>query len=210
MEDTRKVYLRPTRLQATITGSTPYSKYWQTFQKDYENWLVNIKPEVSTKDVVNKIIKNKQRYANVVAGTNIPWQMVAVVHLMESSCNFNTHLHNGDPLTARTVHEPKNKPETGSPPFTWEESAIDAITLKEWHLIKSWSHTYSCFKLEQYNGFGYRYLNRDGSQRPINPYLVAGSNLESPGKFTADGSFDPKAISKQIGALVIYKELLSC
>ena len=59
---------------------------------------------------------------------DIPWWFVAVIHDLEASRNFNAHLHNGDPLTHRTVHVPKNRP-PGNPPFTFEESARDALTL---------------------------------------------------------------------------------
>ena len=40
---------------------------------------------------------------------------------------FDQHLHNGDPLSGRTTHVPPGRPRPASPPFTWEQSAHDAI-----------------------------------------------------------------------------------
>src|SRR5947208_3434926 len=73
--------------------------------------------EVET--AVTSLIANKARYAAVADPLGIPWTLVAVLHNMECSQNFNEHLHNGDPLTARTVHVPAGRPKSGSPPFTW-------------------------------------------------------------------------------------------
>ena len=52
-----------------------------------------------------------------------PWFFLGVIHAMESRFNFERHLHNGDPLSARTVRVPKGFPKAGNPPFTWEVSA---------------------------------------------------------------------------------------
>ncbi|MCH5377622.1 MAG: hypothetical protein JJ992_27000, partial [Planctomycetes bacterium] len=73
--------------------------------------------------IVSRIERNQERYNAVAENTGIPWYFVAVIHSMEASLNFSKHLHNGDPLTARTTHVPAGRPRTGSPPFSWEESA---------------------------------------------------------------------------------------
>lgn len=144
----------------------------------------------------------KHRYEGAVAGTQIPWQWVAVVHLMESALAFNRHLHNGDPTTARTVNVPIGRPLVGSPPFTWEESAIDALRFKQLHLVPEWDMATMLYQFERWNGFGYR-------MRGINsPYLWAGSQHYEKGKFVADGKFSPTAISKQLGAALVLKRLL--
>jgi transposase len=75
--------------------------------------------------VVLKITQNKSRYIYVEGATRVPWFFVGIFHAVERSLNFNTHLHNGDPLTQKTVHVPRGRPVNGDPPFTWEESAID-------------------------------------------------------------------------------------
>src|SRR5262245_54230899 len=68
----------------------------------------------------DKIIAYKDRYKLLEAQTNVPWYFIGLLHLRESDCDFNTHLHNGDPLTARTVHVPAGRPLQGKAPFTFE------------------------------------------------------------------------------------------
>ena len=45
---------------------------------------------------------------------------------------FNSRLHNGDPLTSRTVRVPARQQTRGTPPFSWEESAMDAIAVNRY------------------------------------------------------------------------------
>src|ERR1022692_3987605 len=117
--------------------------------------------------------------------------------------NFNQHLHNGDPLTARTVHVPAGRPPNGSPPFAWEQSATDALTFQGFANLTDWSLPVILYRLEAYNGFGYRKL-----APPINtPYLWSFSNQYTSGKYVADGKFDPHAVSPQCGAAVILLQM---
>ena len=57
------------------------------------------------------------------------------------------------------------------------------------------------FKMEQFNGFGYRVKGINS------PYLWSFSNHYTKGKFTRDGFFDPNAVSKQIGAAVLLRRM---
>lgn len=156
-------------------------------------------PEVD--GCVDRIVKNKSRYEAVSSRTKVPWYFIGILHNMECSCNFSTHLHNGDSLSARTKRVPKGYPKTGNPPFTWEASAEDALRLKKLDTWTDWSVPAMLFKMELYNGFGYR-------PRGIHsPYLWSYSNHYTKGKFTSDGIFDPQARSKQIGAAVILRRM---
>jgi len=124
---------------------------------------------------------------------------------MEGSLNFNTHLHNGDPLTHRTNHVPANRPLTGNPPFTWEDSAVDALSMRNLNKVTDWSLPSLLYHMEAYNGFGYR-----SQDPPINsPYLWSYSNNYGAGKFVADGKYDPDAVSKQCGAAVILHQMVA-
>jgi lysozyme family protein len=148
---------------------------------------------------VADICENKDRYQKVGSALGIPWYFIGAIHCMEASLSFQKHLHNGDPLTARTVQVPKGRPLTGAPPFTWEESAIDALKLRGLDNVTDWSLPGLLYQLEGYNGFGYR-----GVQPTVNsPYLWSFSSHHTSGKFVADGKYDPDAISKQCGAAVI-------
>lgn len=145
----------------------------------------------------------RSRYRIVEAATGVPWEVVGVIHSLEGSLSFRTHLHNGDPLSARTKHVPRNRPLRGEPPFEWEESAIDALGFDDLTAWRDWSLPGTLFKLEAFNGFGYR---RASINIP-SPYLWSGSDQAVPGKFVADGKFSPTAVSKQVGAAVLLRFL---
>ena len=96
-------------------------------RKGYANlWeAAQIKPahRAATKTIVNWLTKNLRQYQDVAMGVGCPWWCVAIIHQLESSGDFKTYLHNGDPLTARAVQVPAGRPVAGSPAFAWAESA---------------------------------------------------------------------------------------
>lgn len=154
----------------------------------------------------NAILSNQNRYEAVVKGWAVPWYVVGAIHNMESDMSFTRHLHNGDPLTARTIHVPAGRPVAGNPPFTWETSAVDALKLRGIDRIVDWSIPHMLLVVEGYNGYGY-------ARKGINsPYLWAGSNQYGTapqiGKYVEDGKFDPTAVSNQIGAAVILRQFI--
>src|SRR5690606_1983428 len=149
-----------------------------------------------------RLREHRTAYEPVAAALGIPWQFVGVVHAMECGFSFACHLHNGDPLRERTVRVPKGRPVTGSPPFTWQESAVDALRLQKLHRVEDWTVPRMLYLLERYNGFGYR---RRGLPTP---YLWSFSNLYEKGKFVRDGAFDPEAVSQQCGAALMLREAL--
>lgn len=133
----------------------------------------------------------------------IPWYFIACVHYRECSFSFKEHLHNGDPLTAYTTHVPANRPQVGHPPpFTFEESAVDALKLMGFDKIGGWTLPLMLRKLEAYNGFGYSGLHHIPS-----PYLWGYSNHYTKGLYVKDGKYDADAVSKQMGTAVILKRM---
>jgi len=162
-----------------------------------------IRPEKSAEieNDVNRMIDNKATYDIVANQLNIPWYFIAIIHCMEGSLNFHTHLHNGDPLTNRTVQVPAGRPLTGTAPFKWEESAIDALTLEGFTSHTDWSVQGMLFAFEKFNGFGSR------SKGISSPYLWSFSNHYTKGKFIKDHVFDPEAVSKQAGAAVLLRKM---
>lgn len=139
------------------------------------------------------------RYEAVAATVGCPARLVALIHAMESGLSFSRHLHNGDPLAARTVQVPAVRPKTGKPPFTWEESAIDALRLHGLDTWDDWSRPGLAYVLERYNGWGYRRFHPDVPS----PYLWSFTTIYTAGKYVADGHFDPRAVSKQAGAMAL-------
>ena len=158
-------------------------------------------PEVDR--TTKQLVKVRERYDNVSAATGVPWHVVAIIHCMETGVDFTKHLHNGDPLTARTRNVPANRPATGSPPFPWEESAIDALQLKKLGADTDWSLGGTLYQFERFNGFGYRLKNTN----VLTPYLWSFSHFYSAGKFIRDGVFSPTAVSRQCGAAVLLRRL---
>lgn len=152
---------------------------------------------------VDQIIKKKSRYTNVGDPLGIPWFFIALIHTMESNRNFSRHLHNGDPLTKRTTHVPSGRPRTGTPPFTWEESATDALRMKKLQRETDWSLPKFLYHLENYNGWGYRLYH----PHVLSPYLWSYCNHYISGKYIADGRFSDTAVSKQSGAAVILRRM---
>lgn len=147
--------------------------------------------------LVDKIVANRSVYESIMLETGVPWQVVGVIHCMEAGLRMNGHLHNGDPLSARTTHVPKGRPKTGEPPFTFAESAADALRMKKYDGLQEWGVAETLFRLEAFNGFGYY------SKGIHSPYLWSFSNHYSKGKYVADGKYDPAAVSKQCGAAVL-------
>jgi lysozyme family protein len=140
--------------------------------------------------------------ATFTSGPGVPWYFIACVHYLECSFSFTKHLHNGDPLTGYTVHVPAHRPKVGhAPPFTFEESAVDAIKLMKYDQVTNWSLPFILLKLEGYNGFGY---NKKGIRTP---YLWSYSNHYTKGKYVKDGVYDANAVSNQLGAAVILKRM---
>ncbi len=153
--------------------------------------------------VVEKIINNQERYEDVGLELNIPWYFIAAIHNMESSQSFERHLHNGDPLAARTVQIPANRPHRGTPPFTWEESAIDALKYKRLDKVFNWSLARLLYEMEKYNGWGYRMYH----PYVLSPYLWGCSDYYTAGKYVSDGRWSDNKKSKQCGGAVIIRRL---
>jgi len=148
-------------------------------------------------------VQNRSRYEAVGTPLNIPWYFIAAIHSMESSQSFNGHLHNGDPLTARTVHVPAGRPVNGNPPFTWEQSATDALTGEHLDQVTEWGLAGTLYQIEKYNGFGYRNFHPG----VLTPYLWSWTNHYTSGKYVADGTFDPDAVSQQSGAATLLRRM---
>jgi lysozyme family protein len=176
-------------------------------RKEYED-LFNtcvIKParmaEVET--TIGRLLAKRTVYQGVGGPLGIPWFIIAVIHNMEASLDFSSHLHNGDPLTARTVQVPAGRPKKGNPPFSWEESASDALTMRGLGSATDWSLAGTLYQMEGYNGWGYRLKH----QHVKSPYLWSYSNHYTSGKFVKDGVWSDSAVSKQCGAAVILRRM---
>ncbi len=148
------------------------------------------------------IKKFRTRYEALSKDTGVPWYFIGAIHGLEASFNFRAHFHNGDfPLSRRTRQVPAGRPLVWGPPSDWEASAKDALKLLGFTNQSDWSLERMLYRLEAYNGFGYR-------QRGVaSPYLWSFSSHYERGKFVSDGKWSPNARSQQCGAATVIKVL---
>ena len=141
--------------------------------------------------------KNKDKYEKVAEETGIPAELICAIHYREGSCNFDTYLHNGDPLGKPTTHVPANIYFED-----WSEAAIDAIKSQNPEIVKDGDFG-SCMEFaERYNGLGYR------NKGLASPYVWAGTTKYTGGMYVADGQFSASAYDKRIGVAVAMKYLM--
>lgn len=190
-------------LGATM-ASISYTPTLQTEYIDLFTRCVVLPGKAGSVDrLVDNLVSNRSRYEAVGSGLDIPWYLIAVIHNMESSQSFRGHLHNGDSLTARTWQVPAGRPASGSPPFTWEQSATDALTMHSLDHMQDQSLPKLLYELERYNGWGYRLFH----QHVKSPYLWSFSNQYTSGKYVADGTWSDTARSAQCGAAVLLRRM---
>ena len=157
------------------------------------------------KSFVNNYLQNKQRYEKVAQAADMPPELIAALHWRESSGNFGTYLHQGDPLGKPARRIPNNIPVFND----WETAAIHALSLKNQYkdrfgITKDTSDNDTAALLsyaEYYNGKGYYNRNQPS------PYVFSGSSSYSAGKYVADGKYDPNAVDKQLGVYSMLNTL---
>jgi lysozyme family protein len=185
-----------------ITPSTSFAALAEEYAALYAAAQIRPERQKNVAYYVARLKKFQATYAAVGAELNgIPWVLIGIVHGLESGFDFAGHLHNGDPLSGRTVRVPQGRPTLGTPPFTWPASAVDALMMKGLHQIDAWPLPRVLYELERYNGFGYR---RRGLP---SPYLWSFTTLYTKGKYVRDHEYDPEAVSKQCGAAAMLKGL---
>jgi lysozyme family protein len=141
----------------------------------------------------------KTRYETVSARTTVPWFIIAVIHEREASQSWAANLAQGDPWDKVSVHVPR-----GQGPFAnWEDAAVNALArcapyAAHW---ADWSVGGALTLLEQYNGLGY------AARGVPSPYLWAGTDQYTSGKYIADGHYDPNAVDHQLGCAALIARM---
>lgn len=168
----------------------------------WDNMHISAQKGPLFKAVADRLIFQKPRYEAVSKalaekGYTIPWEFIAVAHQREASGDFTKYLGNGQPLNKKTTIVPK-----GRGPFaSWEEGAIDALLNAAPYAAKNkdWSIGGTLTKLEEYNGLGY------ASKGLPSPYVWAGTDQYSAGKYVRDGVYDPNHVDTQLGCAGLLK-----
>lgn len=176
------------------------NRTYNDLKDSYTEYLqASLKPEWEhvAKQKSDFIYANRTRYEEIETITGVPWYVVGVIHIMEANGDFQAYLGNGQKLSHRTTMVPK-----GRGPFkTWKAGALDAIRIQGMDKEKDWTDEKLCYWLEKFNGMGYR-----GHEVP-SPYLCSGLVNYHHGKYLTDGDYSPSAVSEQIGAIPIMREI---
>lgn len=179
----------------------------QKLRDEYRRLFASCQINASRRTLVDRaaqsVLGNQSRYRAVGDPLGIPWTVIAAIHNLESSQSFKRHLHNGDPLSARTVQVPAGRPRDGMPPFTWEVSAQDALRYRKLEQVSDWSLPAALFRIEAYNGWGYRTHHPE----VLSPYLWSFTQHYGSGKYVADGKWSKTAVSEQCGAAALLRRL---
>ncbi len=177
----------------------------ENYQSLWDNMQIRDDWKSIAQNVAKKIVNGQAKYAAAVAGTTIPWWFIGVVHMMEGGLDFGTHLHNGDPLTARTVNHPAGHPAViQGLPIDWVYSAKDSIVYERLDKVTDWSLTSVLYHWHRYNGISNEYKRR----HIPTPYLWSGTQHYIKGLYTSDHHFEADRVSKQIGAAVLLRALI--
>lgn len=148
-----------------------------------------------------RIAAGRSRYLAIEQRTGVPWYLVGLLHMRESSLDFSTYLGNGQPLNRVTTLVP-----AGRGPFaTFEDGAVDALDLQLFNRFTDWPISRILWAAETFNGQGYYNV-----RPPINsPYLWSWTNQYTAGKFTGDGVYNPAAVDSQPGVASVLGSLIA-
>lgn len=168
-------------------------------QKRWDECHISADKGPAFKAVADRLIADsaKARYQAVEKRTGVPWWFIAVIHEREASQRWDRSLAQGDYWNKKSVHVPANR----GPFNSWEDAAYDALVNCAPYAArnKDWSIGNALTMLEKYNGLGYY---RKGIP---SPYIWAGTDQYSRGKYIADGKFDPNAVDAQLGCAGLLK-----
>ena len=146
---------------------------------------------------------NEERYKTAGLAAEVPPELIAAIHWRESHGDFDTYLHQGDPLGSPAVNWP-----TDIPVFSvWEDAAAHALGQKQGKLnalgitATTADPTALVTFAEVYNGLGYYYGGLPS------PYAFSGTDQYSSGKFVADGRFKRNEVDKQLGVATLLQAL---
>ena len=127
------------------------------------------------------------------------------LHWRESSADFDTYLHQGDPLDEPAVNVPNNIPVF----YEWEEAAKHALNM---HYHKNRQEDLEITQdtqnpnalatyAETYNGLGYYPTQYNKS------ICVLWTDQYVSGKYVSDGRYNSKVVDRQIGVMPLLGAL---
>lgn len=142
------------------------------------------------------------RYDAGCKATGVPIAWAAASFERESSSNFNDNPAQGWPLSSRSRDVPYNGPFTGANAWTNAQVAAYQIDGLDKIGAANWTWARDAYEGEAFNGWGYR------AHGIFSPYLGAGTNLYTRGKYVRDGVWDPSAQDTQLGILPVMAQIV--
>jgi lysozyme family protein len=140
--------------------------------------------------------------AQAVWGTPARWWFVAIVHEREASGDFSKSIAQGDPWNAVSTHVPR-----GIGPFaSFAAAAVFALNRCAPYAGKwtDWTIGGALALFVQYNGTGYEDWHHE-----VSPYDWGATTMEQPGKYVADGKYNPALWDSQIGCAAMLKAMMA-
>jgi N-acetylmuramoyl-L-alanine amidase len=180
---------------------------FQALRAEYRALYASLVPapgrHAAIQEAADRVLRSREPAQSVgVQLGGAPWFAVALVAELQNGSRLDLHLHNGDPLTGRTVSAPRGRPLAGQPPFAWEDSALDALMLLGFGApAPDWSLSRILHRLEALGGFGSR------QHGVFAPHLWCGCQHYALGAYGPDG-WDPNVAADRIGAAVILDALV--
>lgn len=190
--------------------NTPFYNYTRENIKAITT--INHEMDMEVQKFADTYEKNKERYIALSKETNIPPEVIAVIHYRENSPDyfnekFEVYLHNGEQLGQKTQKIPVEIL------FDEFDTAVkDALEEK-----KKWADKYyltaetndlvgmMCY-LEAYNGLGYYKNDR------ISPYNYNGTDLYVTGKYVEEGggggTYLEEVVDDQVGGYLLLNAIL--
>jgi lysozyme family protein len=185
-------------MQFTPALAAEYENLWSTCAIDFDADQVRKQAE--------RVLANKAVYSGF---WQVPWWFIGLCDLRECNLNPKGCLHNGE-LIIGTGRMTSIVPKGRGPFATKQDSIRDSLQLEHLDSETDWSVGKTLFRLEGYNGFGYR------NKGVPSPYLWSHTNHYADGswdddpkggKYIADHVWKADVYDKQIGACAVLKAL---
>jgi len=169
------------------------------YQQKFEAMEATRGPAVES--AAKRILANMPAYRAVEAKTGVPAAFVGVLHMRECNNDMRGCLHNGERIIG-TSRKTRLVPAGRGPFATWEIAAIDALGIEGFLGMADTSPGALCEAAERYNGLGYRNKGRPS------PYVWAGSQFYTAGKYIRDGVYSSTFVDPQLGIAPVMKRVM--
>lgn len=177
---------------------------FETLSPEYSQLLAAMSVRPEKRELVDKVAVKllgfESRYQPVTDRNGVPVIFIGPSFEREATSNFTKNPAQGWALSSISKVKPYNGPFR-----TWFDAAIEAYHLNGLDLVgaANWTWELVCFYGEMFNGFGYRDYHGMHS-----PYLWGGTNIQTIGKYTSDGNFDPSHMDEQIGIIPVARRMV--